>query len=106
MKLIYEDMNYIFEEWDAHEKDCKIIFPDQRESSFQREAKMCAFEGVCFFLMNFCANKKLELGIELFPTIHEITKLIAKMYYQTTNEKFKNNAMDVLQLINSSERYS
>ena len=42
----------------------------------------------------------------MFPTFHEITTKIAKLYYETKNEKFKANAMDVLSYINGSEKYS
>ena len=44
--------------------------------------------------------------MELFPYIHETTLKITKLYYLTSNEKFKSNAMEVLQLINSSDKYS
>lgn len=42
----------------------------------------------------------------MFPIFHDITTRIAKMYYDTSNEDFKSNAMDILQFINSSEKYS
>lgn len=42
----------------------------------------------------------------MFPTFHEITTKIAKLYYETKNEKYKANAMDVLSFINSSEKYA
>lgn len=42
----------------------------------------------------------------MFPIFHDITTRIAKMYYDTSNDEFKSNAMDILQFINSSEKYS
>lgn len=106
LRLISVDMAVIFEEWTKTEGDCKIIFPDGSVSSFGREAKITALEAVCAFFQSLCSNKKLDLGVDVFPNLHEITTKIAKLYYLTTNEKFKSNAMDVLQLINGSEKYS
>ena len=42
----------------------------------------------------------------MFPVFHDITAKIAKMFYETKNEHFKNNAMDILHFINNSERYA
>lgn len=89
-------MGLIYDEWHNTENDCKIILPDQTVSSFQKEAKICALNSVCQFFLNFVLNKKIDLGVDMFPTFHEITTKIAKLYYETKNEKFKGNAMDVL----------
>ena len=58
------------------------------------------------FFKSFLKNKKIDLGLDMFPIFHDITTRIAKMYYDTANEDFKSNAMDILQFINSSEKYS
>ena len=82
------------------------MYPDGTVSSFQKEAKVYALDAVCSFYLSFVQNKKIDLGVEMFPNFHEITTKIAKMYYITSNDKFKTNAIDVLQFINTSEKYS
>jgi hypothetical protein len=42
----------------------------------------------------------------MFIVFHELTSTIAKMYYETQNESFKSNAMDLLSLINGSEKFA
>jgi hypothetical protein len=48
------------------------------------------------FFKSFLKNKKIDLGLDMFPIFHDITTRIAKMYYDTTNEDYKSNAMDIL----------
>lgn len=61
---------------------------------------------VCLFFLFFVKNKSIDLGVEMFPVYHEITTKLAKLYYETQNKAFKNNAMDVLSAVNNSEKYS
>ena len=42
----------------------------------------------------------------MFPVYHDIISRIAKMYYETQNEAFKENAMDILSFVNTSEKYA
>jgi hypothetical protein len=80
--------------------------PDNAVSSFNKESKIYALEAVCEFFISMLKNKKVDLGVEIFPTFHEITTKIAKLYYETKSEALKANAMDVLTFINNSEKYS
>ena len=106
IELVRSDMVSIHEEWHDHTKDSKLIFPDGTVSSFGKESKVCALEYVTYFFKSFLRNKKIELGVDMFPTLHEITAKVAKMYYDTSDENFKMNAMDLLQFINNSEKYA
>jgi hypothetical protein len=108
IELIKDDMVVILDEWNKQENDCRIIFPDGFRSSFLKESKIHALGCVTSFFKAFLRNKKVEstVGIDMFPVYHEITIKIARMYYLTPNVTFKNNAMDVLQFINTSEKYS
>tara|TARA_B110000285_G_scaffold234035_1_gene309615 strand:+ start:193 stop:1335 length:1143 start_codon:yes stop_codon:yes gene_type:complete len=108
IELIKDDMVVILDEWNKQENDCRIIFPDGARSSFLKESKIHALGCVTSFFKAFLRNKKVEstVGIDMFPVYHEITIKIARMYYLTPTATFKNNAMDVLQFINTSEKYS
>ena len=104
--MLAEDIGLIFEEWHLTENDFKIIMPDLTVTSFQKESKILAMQSVCLFFQCLVRNKSIDLGVEMFPTYHEIITKIAKLYYETKNQKFKNNAMDVLTAVNNSEKYS
>lgn len=108
IELIKDDMVVILDEWNKQENDCRIIFPDGARSSFLKESKIHALGCVTSFFKAFLRNKKVEstVGIDMFPVYHEIAIKIARMYYLTPTATFKNNAMDVLQFINTSEKYS
>ena len=93
---IADDINLIYEEWHMIETDCKLILPDNSISSFSKEAKQCALDNICDFFISLLKNKKVDLGVDMFPTFYEITTKIAKLYYETKNETYKSNAMDVL----------
>lgn len=103
---IADDINLIYEEWHMIDTDCKLILPDNSISSFSKEAKTCALDNICDFFISLLKNKKVDLGVDMFPTFYEITTKIAKLYYETKNETYKSNAMDVLQFINNSDKYS
>jgi len=51
-------------------------------------------------------NKKIDIGMDMYPTFHTITVKIAKLYYETKSEALKDNAMGVLVFVNNSEKYS
>ena len=51
-------------------------------------------------------NKKIELGVDLYPSLHDITSTFAQMYYETTVEDQRLSALDILVFINNSERYA
>jgi len=104
--LISQDIIFIYEDWHNTEGDFKIIMPDMSTTSFQKESKKFAMQQVCLFFLFFVKNKSIDLGVEMFPVYHEITTKLAKLYYETQNKAFKNNAMDVLSAVNNSEKYS
>lgn len=106
VQLIAADLNFIHDRWHNAEDDCKIIMPDDSISSFQKESRIFALEAVCEFFMAMLKNKRIDLGVDMYPTFHEITTKIAKLYYETKSEALKANAMDVLSFINNSEKYS
>mmetsp|Transcript_6821 Transcript_6821/g.10994 ORF Transcript_6821/g.10994 Transcript_6821/m.10994 type:complete len:376 (+) Transcript_6821:5204-6331(+) len=96
----------IQEEWHKKEQDVKLIFPDKKVNSLQDESKTFALDFVCHFFKSFLKNKRIDLGVDMFPILHDITAKIAKMFYDTNREDFKDNAMGVLQLINGSQKYA
>ena len=104
--MIKDDLEVIQAEWHKVDKDCIIHLPDDNQTSFLHESKTFALQYVIEFFKSFLKNKKIDLGLDMFPIFHDITTRIAKMYYDTSNEDFKSNAMDILQFINSSEKYS
>jgi len=42
---------------------------------------------IVMFLKAILKNKKIELNDDTYPILHEITALIAKMYYKTSIEE-------------------
>jgi len=106
IELVGTDMDNILHEWHNSEQDCRLIFPDGTQSSFIKESRVCALEYVTHFFKAFLKNKRIELGVDMFLVFHDITAKIAKMFYETQSEHFKNNAMDILHFINNSERYA
>lgn len=106
IECVRTDMVMIHDEWHNAELDSRLIMPDTTQSSFSKESRLFALEHVTHFFKSFLKNRRIDLGVDMFPVFHEITAKIAKMFYDTTNENFKNNAMDVLTFINGSERYA
>ena len=96
----------IHDDWNQNHDDAKLMFPDGIMTSIGKEAKVTAMEGITTFFLSFVKNKRIDLHVDLFPTFHEITAKIAKLYYETKNDKFKANAMEVLQFINHSQKFS
>ena len=47
-----------------------------------------------------------DLGVDMLPTLHNLTSRLAKMYYQTSNEEYKNMDIETLIFINNSEKYA
>lgn len=82
------------------------MMPDNVLSSFSKESKIFALDAACHFFLSVIKNKKIDLGVDIYPTYHAITIKIAKLYYDTKSEVLKGNAMDVLSFINNSEKYS
>ena len=78
------------------EKDINIFFPDGTISTLMTEAKHFAMDYVCHFFKALLKNKKIDLGLNIFPLLHNIASIIAAMYYQVTNQTYKDNAMSVL----------
>ena len=68
--------------------------------------KIFALDSVCHFFKQFLRNKRIELAFDMFPVYHDIISRIAKMYYETNNEFFRENAMDILSFVNTSEKYA
>ena len=75
-------------------------------STLLEESKAFALDYVCHFFKSFLKNKRIDLDVDMFPILHEITAKIAKLYYDTNRADFKENAMGVLQLINGSLKYA
>ena len=100
------DMEDILEEWGWPAHDCQLVMPDGRMSSFLKEAKQCALGFVPHFFKSCLRNRRIDLGVDMFPCLHTIAEKIAKMYYKTDDEQLQWNAMDVLSFINNSERYA
>ena len=96
IELIKDDLEIIQAEWHKEDKDCIILQPDGNQTSFLIESKLFALQFVIEFFKSFLKNKKIDLGLDMFPIFHDITTRIAKMYYDTTNEDYKSNAMDIL----------
>ena len=46
------------------------------------------------------------MGVDMLLTLHKLTKSLAKMYYQTSEEVYKNADIETLIFINNSERYA
>lgn len=42
---------------------------------------------IVMFLKAILKNKKIDLNDDTYPSLHEITALIAKMYYKTSIEE-------------------
>jgi hypothetical protein len=80
--------------------------PDNTETSFSLEMKIFALDAVCHFFKQFLKNKRIELAFDMFPVYHDIISRIAKMYYETDNIDFRENAMDILSFVNTSEKYA
>ena len=106
IELVKDDMIEISDQWHNKSLDCILIMPDSTHSSFARESRVFALDYVCHFFKSFLKNRYIELGVDMFPVFHEITSRIAKMYYETNNEDFKTNSMDILYYINNSEKYA
>ena len=96
----------INDEWHKKDLDCILIMPDGSQSSFMRESRIFALESVCHFFKSFLKNRHIELGVDMFPIFHELTSRIARMYYETNNENFKTNSMDILYFINNNVKYA
>ena len=96
----------IHDEWHWAAHDCVLVMPDGRRSSFSQESKQCALGYVPHFFKSCLRNKRIDLGVDMFPCLHMIASKIAKMYYATQDEQLQWNAMDVLSFINNSERYA
>ena len=100
------DCIQIVEEWHKSDQDCKMMMPDGTTTTFLKESKILGLEAIPSFFKSLLRNKKIELGLDIFPTFHIITAQIAKMYYATSNENHKANAMDILCYINTSLTYA
>lgn len=99
-------MASVHDEWNNLADDCVILLPNGASTSFLQESKVFALDEVCHFFKQFLKNRKIELGVDMFPVYHDIIARIAKMYYETDNEDFKSNAMDILAFVNTSEKYA
>lgn len=106
LELVRNDMVRIHDEWHWSAHDCVLVMPDGRRSSFSQESKQCALGYVPHFFKSCLRNKRIDLGVDMFPCLHMIASKIAKMYYSTQDEQLQWNAMDVLSFINNSERYA
>ena len=96
----------IHEDWHKTTTDVILLMPDCSKSTLNREARILALDSVTKFFKSLLKNRRVDLGQDMFDTLHEITSRIAKMYYETTNDDFKANAMDILQYINNSDKYA
>lgn len=99
-------MTLIHNEWQKEDQDYILLMPDNSETSFSIEMKIFALDAVCHFFKQFLKNKRIELAFDMFPVYHDIISRIAKMYYETNNEEFRENAMDILSFVNTSEKYA
>lgn len=106
VELVAADMASVHDEWNNTADDCVIQLPNGATTSFLQESKVFALDEVCHFFKQFLKNRKIELGVDMFPVYHDIIARIAKMYYETDNEDFKSNAMDILAFVNTSEKYA
>lgn len=97
---IRDDMILIQEDWNMPGQDVALFMPDGSESSLSAQAKVFALDSVSNFMRELMRNDILDIGIDMFPIFHEITTVIAKMYYNTDDEDLKASAMDVLRYIN------
>ena len=61
---------------------------------------------VTYFFKSCLKNKRIDLGVDMLPTLHNLTSRLAKMYYQTSNEEYKNMDIETLIFINNSEKYA
>jgi len=71
----------IHEEWHWADQDCVLVMPDGRRSSFLDESRKCALDHVPHFFKSCLRNKRIDLGVDMFPCLHTIAAKIAKMYY-------------------------
>lgn len=83
-----------------------LLTPDGNISTLSHESKNFAMIYAVSFLKALLKNKKIELGVDLYPSLHDITSTFAQMYYETTIEDQRLSALDVLVFINTSERYA
>ena len=104
-------MARIYEGW--HEEDnyavghgVTLIFPDQSETTFREESHRFAMTVVTHFFKACLKNKRVEFKVDLWPNMHELTASMAKMYYKSSNEEYKNSVMDCLIFINNHDKYS
>ena len=99
-------MIHVHEEWHRTATDIVLQFPDCTKSTLHRESRILALDSATQFFKAFLRNRSIDLGPDMYDTFHEITARIAKMYYETTNEDFQANAMDILYYINNSDKYA
>ena len=52
---------------------------------------MCALGFVPHFFKSCLRNKRIDLGVDMFPCLHTIASKIAKMYYATQEEQLQWN---------------
>lgn len=107
IKCIKHDMVRIFEEWhNDNQQNCYLIYPDLTQSSFLKEAKHIALDGIPKFFLAIVKNSRIELGIDMMPDFYAVSVRMAKLFYMTDNKAYKANAMEYLSYINTSDKYS
>jgi hypothetical protein len=107
VKYLKHDVVRIFEEWhNDNQQNCMLIYPDLTHSSFLKEAKHLAMDGISKFFLAIVKNPRIDLGVDMMPDFHAISVRMAKLYYLTDNKTYKMNAMEYLSFINSSDKYS
>jgi hypothetical protein len=50
-----------------------MLMPDGTTTYFLKEAKILGLEFVPYFFKSLLRNKKIELGFDIFPTLHILT---------------------------------
>ena len=75
-------------------------------TNFREEGHRFAMMSVTYFFKGCLKNKRIDLGVDMLPTLHNLTSRLAKMYYQTSNEDYKNMDIETLIFINNSEKYA
>ena len=81
-----------------------LDMPDESVTTLNKESQNFSLNYGVTFLKALLKNKRIDLGEDLYGTLHDITSNVAKMYYQSNDEDQRINALDVLIFINSTEK--
>ena len=58
-----------------------LDMPDGSSTTLNKESQNFALNFGVTFLKAFLKNKRIDLGEDIYPTLHDITSNVAKMYY-------------------------